>query len=138
MATRLCRSRALSSALRPAKPPIRPRNDAVARSFASSSRLGSYTVALPKDAENMRKAAREPIGTLEVPLVNPADKYGSKADSLHKYGSWLISCLPKYIQQFSVWKDELAVYICPSGVIPVLSFLKCERGCIIQPARPAR
>ena len=35
-----------------------------------------------------------------------------------------MSCLPKYIQQFSVWKDELAIYIPPSGVIPVFSFLK--------------
>lgn len=32
--------------------------------------------------------------------------------------------MPKYIQQFSVWKDELTIYIPPSGVIPVISFLK--------------
>jgi NADH dehydrogenase (ubiquinone) Fe-S protein 3 len=50
----------------------------------------------------------------------------SKADNMHKYGSWLMGCLPKYIQQFSVWKDELTIYICPSGVIPVFSFLKCK------------
>ena len=36
-----------------------------------------------------------------------------------------MGCLPKYIQQFSVWKDELTIYIPPSGVIPVFSFLKC-------------
>jgi NADH dehydrogenase (ubiquinone) Fe-S protein 3 len=35
-----------------------------------------------------------------------------------------MSCLPKYIQQFSVWKDELCICICPSGVIPVFNFLK--------------
>ena len=35
-----------------------------------------------------------------------------------------MSCLPKYIQQFSVWKDELTIYIPPSGVIPVFKFLK--------------
>ncbi|KAL2421574.1 NADH-ubiquinone oxidoreductase 30.4 kDa subunit, mitochondrial [Exophiala dermatitidis] len=35
-----------------------------------------------------------------------------------------MSCLPKYIQQFSVWKDELCIYITPSGVIPVFTFLK--------------
>jgi NADH/F420H2 dehydrogenase subunit C len=35
-----------------------------------------------------------------------------------------MSCLPKYIQQFSVWKDELCIYIPPSGVISVISFLK--------------
>ena len=32
--------------------------------------------------------------------------------------------MPKYIQQFSVWKDELTIYIPPAGVIPVITFLK--------------
>lgn len=123
MASKLCRSRALAAALRPAKPSIAARNEVAVRCFATTSR---YNVALPKDAPNPRAAPRDPIGTLQAPLVNPADKYQSKADDLHKYGSWLMGCLPKYIQQFSVWKDELTVYICPSGVIPVLSFLKCK------------
>lgn len=35
-----------------------------------------------------------------------------------------MSCLPKYVQQFTVWKDELTVYTPPAGVIPVMSFLK--------------
>ena len=35
-----------------------------------------------------------------------------------------MSCIPKYIEQFSVWKDELCIYISPEGVIPVFSFLK--------------
>lgn len=75
----------------------------------------------------MRTAERANLGgTLEAPIVNPADKYQSKADNLHRYGSWLMGCLPKYVQQFSVWKDELTIYICPSGVIPVFSFLKCR------------
>jgi len=79
---------------------------------------------MPKDAPNPREAPRDAVGTIQAPLVNPADKYQSKADALHKYGSWLMGCLPKYIQQFSIWKDELTIYICPSGVIPVFSFLK--------------
>jgi hypothetical protein len=29
-----------------------------------------------------------------------ADKYQDKAQSLHAYGQYLISCLPKYIQQY--------------------------------------
>ena len=63
-------------------------------------------------------------GKLHAPVVNPTDKYQEKAASLHQYGQYLISCLPKYIQQFSVWKDELSICIPPSGVIPVISFLK--------------
>ena len=35
-----------------------------------------------------------------------------------------MSCLPKHIQQFSVWKDELTLYIPPQAVIPVFTFLK--------------
>lgn len=78
------------------------------------------------EGSNPRNFPREAQGTLNAALVNPADKYQSKADNLHKYGSWLMGCLPKYIQQFSVWKDELTIYIPPSGVIPVFSFLKCK------------
>ncbi|KAK5662080.1 hypothetical protein OQA88_10194 [Cercophora sp. LCS_1] len=121
MASKLCKSRALASALRPAKPSIAARNEVAVRCFATTSR---QNVALPKNATNPRVAPRDPIGTLKAPLVNPADKYQLKADDLHKYGSWLMGCLPKYIQQFSVWKDELTVHICPAGVVPVLSFLK--------------
>ncbi len=74
----------------------------------------------------MRKAPRDHLKELKAPIINPADKYQSKADDLHRYGSWVMGCLPKYVQQFSVWKDELVIYISPSGVIPVFSFLKCK------------
>ena len=63
-------------------------------------------------------------GKLHAPLVNPADKYQEKSTGLHTYGQYLLSCLPKFIQQFSVWKDELTIYVPPSGIIPVMSFLK--------------
>lgn len=117
----------MAQALRPAKQSVpAPRNDAAAaRCFSATAHANTYSVRLPKDVKNMRTAEREKIGTLEAPIVNPADKYQSKADNLHRYGSWLMGCLPKYVQQFSVWKDELTIYICPSGVIPVFSFLKC-------------
>jgi len=61
---------------------------------------------------------------LKVTPINPADKYQARSADLHTYGQYLMSCIPKYIQQFSVWKDELTIYIPPSGVIPVMSFLK--------------
>ena len=93
------------------------------RCIASTAR---QNVAIPRDIKNMRLAPRDHPKELNVPVVNPADKYATKADDLHRYGSWLMGCLPKYIQQFSVWKDELVIYIPPSGVIPVFSFLKCE------------
>ncbi|KAK4128087.1 hypothetical protein N657DRAFT_638491 [Parathielavia appendiculata] len=123
MASKLCKNRALAFALRPANSSVAARSsEAVVRCFATTARA---SVAVPKDAQNLRTAPRDHAkGTLQAPLVNPADKYQSKADNMHKYGSWLMGCLPKYIQQFSVWKDELTIYIAPSGVIPVMSFLK--------------
>jgi NADH dehydrogenase (ubiquinone) Fe-S protein 3 len=109
---------------------VRTSTEATSSSAAAARRLFSATsardVVVPKDAPNLRQASRPPQGPIEAPIVNPADKYASKAENLHRYGNWLMACLPKYIQQFSLWKDELTIYICPSGVIPVFSFLKCK------------
>ncbi|KAJ3347657.1 putative NADH-ubiquinone oxidoreductase 30.4 kDa subunit, mitochondrial [Allomyces javanicus] len=43
---------------------------------------------------------------------------------LHKYGQYLMSCLPKYIQQVSVYKDELTLHVAPTAVLPVTQFLR--------------
>ncbi len=56
-------------------------------------------------------------------------KYAQTAEALHTYGSYLTQCLPKFIQQFSVLKDELTLYTAPSGVIPVLTFLRDHAQC---------
>ncbi|TKA64749.1 NADH-ubiquinone oxidoreductase 30.4 kDa subunit, mitochondrial [Friedmanniomyces simplex] len=115
-------------------------NGSVARrAFATSPRMqvaaeqGKEDTAkdsrsLPKgdtsDLPNMRHAQRGPQGRLHVPVVNPADKFEDMSNGLHQYGQYLVSCLPKYIQQFGVWKDELTIFISPSGVLPVFAFLK--------------
>ena len=65
----------------------------------------------------------EPVG------VNPADASKSISSPLHEYGQYLLTCLPKYIQQFSVYKDELTVYIPPEAVLPVLTFLRDHTQC---------
>lgn len=36
----------------------------------------------------------------KVPIVNPADKYKEDGEKLHEYGTYLITCLPKFIQKF--------------------------------------
>ena len=125
MAMRVSNSRALASALRSSRAAVIRRNNTAARGFTSTQNV---QVVVSSDQPNMRHATRQPDapGGLHVPIVNPADKYAAKADDMHRYGSWLMGCLPKYIQQFSVWKDELVIYISPSGVIPVFSFLKCK------------
>ncbi|KAI7869286.1 NADH or F420H2 dehydrogenase [Spinellus fusiger] len=50
--------------------------------------------------------------------------YKSGNDPVHDYGSYLISALPKYIQQFSVYKDELTLYVAPQSLESVLVFLR--------------
>jgi len=61
---------------------------------------------------------------------NPtATVYAETTEALHTYGSYLMQCLPKFVQQFSVLKDELTLYIPPSGVLPVLTFLRDHSQC---------
>lgn len=56
-------------------------------------------------------------------------KYAETTEALHTYGSYLTQCLPKFIQQFSVLKDELTLYVAPSAIIPVLTFLRDHSQC---------
>lgn len=67
---------------------------------------------------------------VEPTSPNPtATKYAEAAEKLHTYGAYLMQCLPKFIQQISVLKDELTLYTSPSGVIPVLTFLRDHSQC---------
>jgi len=121
-----------SSLVRPMRAAVRTaRSSNTAASPATGVRTFSASAGRAKELAgdigalpNMRHAQRNPVGPLKVPIVNPADQYEQKAQNLHAYGQYLMSALPKYIQQFSVWKDELTIYISPSGVIPTFSFLK--------------
>ncbi|KAF2434143.1 hypothetical protein EJ08DRAFT_685937 [Tothia fuscella] len=123
MALRLASTRSAASAIRNAAGQT-VRITAV-RSFTTSQTCREK---LPEadvsTTPNLRYAQRSEQPIKHVPIVNPADKYVEKAEALHKYGQYLLSCLPKYIQQFTVWKDELTIHIPPQGVIPVFTFLK--------------
>ncbi|KAI4289301.1 MAG: hypothetical protein L6R35_001437 [Caloplaca aegaea] len=121
MATQLSRSSPIRTALASVGRPSVSRSG-VRHISITATRLKE--VASQDEIPNLRHAPRPPGGKLHAPIVNPADKYAEKATSLHNYGRYLMSALPKHIQQFSVWKDELTIYIPPSGVIPVISFLK--------------
>lgn len=66
----------------------------------------------------------------EPTSLNPATvKHAETTEALHTYGTYLMQCLPKFIQQFSVYKDELTLYIAPSAVVPVLTFLRDHSQC---------
>lgn len=91
----------------------------LARSFSCGRLLKNE-----EELVNLNDLPRKSNAPLHVPLENPADKYKEVSEELHKFGTYVMSCLPKYIQQFSVWKDELTVYVAPSAVRPVMVFLK--------------
>ncbi|KZT61270.1 or F420H2 dehydrogenase [Calocera cornea HHB12733] len=67
---------------------------------------------------------KEPAGA-----DNYATHYAPITGEMHEYGAYLLQCLPKFIQQFSVYKDELIIYTAPTGVIPVLTFLRDHSQC---------
>ncbi|KAL1604410.1 putative NADH-ubiquinone oxidoreductase 30.4 kDa subunit, mitochondrial [Nothophoma quercina] len=114
MAMRLAVSRPLATAAR----------STAARAFSTTALRAKEIAGENTETPNMRYAPRNPSETLKRAIVNPVDTYKAKGESLHTYGNYLMSCLPKYIQQFSVWKDELTIYIPPAGVLPVFTFLK--------------
>ncbi|RKP24912.1 hypothetical protein SYNPS1DRAFT_16454 [Syncephalis pseudoplumigaleata] len=43
---------------------------------------------------------------------------------MEAYGAYLMSMLPKYIQEYQVYKDELTLCVAPSALRPVMRFLR--------------
>ncbi|KAG1450697.1 hypothetical protein G6F56_008271 [Rhizopus delemar] len=56
--------------------------------------------------------------------VSADPNFKSGNDHIHEYGQYLMSVMPKFIQQFSVSKDELCLYVAPTGLSQVLHFLR--------------
>ncbi|KAK2462061.1 hypothetical protein APHAL10511_006524 [Amanita phalloides] len=66
---------------------------------------------------------------IEPTSPNPTAKFAETTEALHTYGSYLMQCLPRFIQQFSVLKDELTLYVAPSAIVPILTFLRDHSRC---------
>lgn len=107
----------LTLASRPAPSAVLPRA-AVVSSCSRRAFRSSPVAALAEPS------AGSPAPFLEKAGVNPADATKGQTEELHQYGQYLLSCLPKFISQFSVYKDELILYTAPSGVVPVMHFLR--------------
>ncbi|POY76080.1 putative NADH:ubiquinone reductase (H(+)-translocating), or putative NADH dehydrogenase [Rhodotorula taiwanensis] len=60
----------------------------------------------------------EPVG------VNPVEQFKPFSAALQEYGAWIMASLPKFVQQTSVYKDELTLYVAPSAIEPVMLFLR--------------
>jgi len=57
--------------------------------------------------------------------------------NLTDFGQYVAECLPKYVQKVQLTAgDELEILIAPSGIIPVMSYLKnhhnCQFGCMVD------
>ena len=48
----------------------------------------------------------------------------ASTSQLEEFGKYLLGTLPKFIQQTSLYKDELTLHVAPSAVLPVLTFLR--------------
>lgn len=94
------------------------------RAFSTAKAVAKPAQITPEGLVDLKTLPRVDPGVLKADIVNPADKYLEHVEDLHKYGRYIITALPKFVQKFSVWKDELTLFIPPTAVIPVMTFLK--------------
>ncbi|ODV95980.1 hypothetical protein PACTADRAFT_49404 [Pachysolen tannophilus NRRL Y-2460] len=101
------------------------------RSFSSTLKNLNPIAGEDHELTDLRKLPRKNYDDVElnVPVYDPNDKYKDQIEELHKFGRYLMSCLPKFIQQFTVWKDELTICVGPTGLIPVMTFLRDHGSC---------
>lgn len=67
----------------------------------------------------------QPSSDFNTPApINPAVYTTHQQGPLHDYASYIMGSLPKFIQEFSVYKDEITLMVPPSGVLPTLDYLK--------------
>ncbi|KAF5093516.1 hypothetical protein D0Z03_002380 [Geotrichum reessii] len=103
---------------------FRQQAGAAVRPFSSARVSNKPAQITPEGLVDLKSLPRADPGVLRAEIFNPADKHLEQGEGLHKYGKYIITALPKFVQKFSVWKDELTLYVPPSAVIPVLTFLK--------------
>jgi NADH dehydrogenase (ubiquinone) Fe-S protein 3 len=103
---------------------IRQQAGVAVRPFSSARVFNKPAQVTPEGLVDLKSLPRADPGVIKADIVNPADKYLEHVEDLHKYGKYIITALPKFVQKFSVWKDELTLFIAPTAVIPVLTFLK--------------
>ncbi|CAK5280094.1 unnamed protein product [Mycena citricolor] len=79
---------------------------------------------------NSSRALASTSPFVEPTSPNPTlEKYAQATSELHTYGSYLTQCMPKFIQQFSVSRDELTLYAPASAIVPLLTFLRDHSRC---------
>jgi hypothetical protein len=124
-----------------------------------SSFTNAFRLVGPRQSVIYRKYSTPTAGAAQLPSEKEKNSKGMMTFALisnkvisdfvaNEYGKYLLSVLPKFIQQVSVYKDELTVYCAPSAVETVLHFLRdhtnaqfkqCQDVCGVDyPARADR
>ena len=131
--------RAASRLLASTSKPVRavPALKALARPLSSSSspRSGPPRSSLRAraatpiaDSDTHSRHAAAPTGQttpfIEPAGRNPAEDFQPFNAALQEFGGYLMASLPKFVQQTSVYKDELTLYVAPTAVVPVMTFLR--------------
>lgn len=100
-------------------------------SSTSSARSGSSSARAPpaRAHRSLRPSALAAPTGQTTPFIepagrNPAEDFTPFNAALQEFGGYLMATLPKFIQQTSVYKDELTLYVDPTAVVPVMTFLR--------------
>lgn len=96
--------------------------------LASTSRARSVPGLVRTLHATAARAEIAPTGK-ESPFVEPAGRnpvleLATLTPALQEFGAYLMATMPKFIQQTAVYKDELTLYVAPTAVVPVITFLK--------------
>ncbi|KDE08715.1 hypothetical protein MVLG_01170 [Microbotryum lychnidis-dioicae p1A1 Lamole] len=115
--------RSLSSATHSARRSVAAVHGAALRMSAASSSAPASRPLTTSSAARSAPAGQESPFKEPAPC-NPNEDYLAIAPQLQEFGAYLMASLPKFIQQTSVYKDELTLYVAPSAIVPVLHFLR--------------
>ncbi|BGO89197.1 hypothetical protein NBRC10512_005969 [Rhodotorula toruloides] len=91
---------------------------AVARARAAAARPIETSAIRSQIPTGKESPYAEPAGR------NPVEHFQPYSAQLQEYGAWIMASLPKFMQQTSVYKDELTLYVAPSAIVPVMYFLR--------------
>lgn len=101
MASKHAVARPLAAIVRASKANASVSRSAALRTFATTTTRPKELAADVSDLPNLRHAQRGPQGKLNhAPVINNADRTAQHATAQHQYGQYLLSCLPKYVQQY--------------------------------------
>jgi NADH dehydrogenase (ubiquinone) Fe-S protein 3 len=47
---------------------------------------------------------------------------------LQQIGTYITNCLPKHVSKFTIYKDQLTLYVPPTSLLPTIQFLKLHQA----------